>query len=120
MSGFLPAGTAIGLNLSAQVYEDERGHSVENALWIDGEVQRLSGVSFDVPRDPGTDRWRIKSTDTNEVELEFQPIGAREDRTNFGLVRTEFVQPYGRFVGRVRGHDLTDAFGVVEAHLSVW
>ncbi len=119
-SSFLPDGTPIGLNLSAQVYEDARGHSVENAVWIDGVVRRLSGVVFDLPRDPKSQPWRITSLDTDEVDLAFEPLGAREENTNFGIVRTEFVQPYGRFAGRVAGHDVTGAFGVVETHLSVW
>jgi hypothetical protein len=120
LSARLADGTPVGLNLSAQVYEDERGHSVENAFWIDGEVQVLSGVVFDVPQDPKTQPWRIRSVDTDEVDIEFEPLGAREEHTNFGLVRTDFVQPYGRFAGRVCGHDITGAFGVVEVHLSVW
>jgi hypothetical protein len=119
-STFLRDGTPVGLNLSAQVYEDERGHSVENALWIDGRAQRLSGVRFEVPQQPKSQAWRIRSIDAGEVDLEFEPLGAREEHTNFGLVRTDFVQPYGRFAGRVCGHDITGAFGVVEVHLSVW
>jgi hypothetical protein len=39
---------------------------------------------------------------------------------NLGLIRTAFVQPYGRFRGRVCGNDITGTFGVVEDHLSVW
>jgi hypothetical protein len=120
LGAFLADGTPVGLNLSAQVYEDERGHSVENALWIDGKVQRLSGVVFEVPERPKTQSWKIRSIDADEIEIEFEPFGAREEHTNFGLVRTDFVQPYGRFIGRVLGHDITGAFGVVETHLSVW
>ena len=120
LSGFLRDGTPLGLNLSADVYDDENGHSVENAFWIDGEVRPLSGVRFDVPTEPQTKPWRIRSLDSDEVDLEFEPFGAREEHTNFGLVRTDFIQPYGRFAGRVRGHDVTDCFGVVETHLSVW
>jgi hypothetical protein len=120
LNSFLRDGTAIGLNLSAQVYEDENGHSVENAFWIDGKVRQLRGVRFDVPQDPKSQRWRIQSIDTDEVDIEFEPLGAREEHVNFGLVRTDFVQPYGQFGGRVCGHDVTGAFGVVEVHLSVW
>lgn len=119
-SATLADGTPVGLNLSAQVYEDENGHSVENAFWSNGRVQKLRGVVFDVPADPKTQQWRIRSIDTDEVDLEFDPIGAREEHTNFGLVRTDFVQPYGCFTGRVCGQDVSRAFGVVETHLSVW
>ena len=120
LSALLTDGTPIGLNLSAQVYDDERGHSVENAFWVDGEVRRLSGVTFEVPSRPQTQRWRIHSIHGDEVDLDFEPLGAREEHTNFGIVRTDFVQPYGKFAGRVRGHQIDGAFGVVETHLSVW
>ena len=120
LSGVLSDGTVLGLNLSADVYDDEAGHSLENALWVDGRVSRLSGVRFRMPIEPKTKPWRIESLDSDEVELEFQPLGAREDHTSFGLVRTDFVQPYGRFTGRVREHELNGCFGVVETHVSVW
>jgi hypothetical protein len=120
LSGFLQDGTSIGLNLSSQVYDDAKGHSVENALWIDGAVRPLSGVRFEVPTAPKSKRWVIRSVDGNEVDIEFEPLGAREEHTNFGLVRTDFIQPYGRFAGHVCGHDITGCFGVVETHLSVW
>lgn len=120
LGGILPDGTRIGLNLSADVYDDEKGHSLENAFWVNGQVQRLSGVRFDVPAEPKSKRWRIQSIDSDEVDIEFQPLGAREEHTNFGLVRTDFVQPYGRFAGRVCGNDISGCFGVVEAHVSVW
>ena len=110
----------MGLNLSAQVYEDVHGHSVENALFVDGEVRRLSGVRFDVPSEPKSQTWRITSLEGGDIDLEFEPLGAREEHTNFGLVRTDFVQPYGRFAGQVCGLDFTGLFGVVEVHLSVW
>lgn len=120
LSGFAKNGTAIGLNLSAQVYDDARGHSVENAMWIDGRVHRLGGARFVLPTDPTREPWAIRSLDGDEIALEFRPLGAREERSNFGLVRTEFVQPYGNFAGRVQGYDVTGCFGVVETHLAVW
>jgi len=120
VSGVLEDGRSIGLNLSAQVYEDERGHSVENALFVDGRVRRLSGVRFAVPSQPKSQPWRIASIEGDDVDLQFEPLGAREEHTNFGLVRTDFVQPYGRFAGRVCDLDFTGLFGVVEVHLSVW
>lgn len=120
LSGFVHGGSALGLNLSAQVYDDDKGHSLENAFWIDGQLQRLGGVRFVVPSNPTTQRWGIRSLEGDEVDIEFEPLGAREERTNFGLVRTEFVQPYGNFTGRVRGYEITGCFGVVETHLAVW
>jgi hypothetical protein len=120
LNGFLDDGRPIGLNLSAEVYDDERGHSVENAAWIDGRVRPLEGVRFEVPLHPQRERWRINSLESDEVDLEFDPRGAREEHLNVGLLATDFVQPYGRFEGKVLGHDVTGCFGVVEDHRAVW
>jgi hypothetical protein len=73
-----------------------------------------------MPSNPKTGRWAIRSIDGDEVDIEFEPLGAREEHSNFGLVRTDFIQPYGRFSGRVAGHEMAGCFGVVESHLSVW
>jgi hypothetical protein len=113
-------GSTFGLNLSAEVYDDPRGHSRENAYWRDGCVTPLGGVSFHVPERPTADPWRIRSLEGDEVDLAFQPLGARAQRLDLGLVRSDFVQPYGMFRGIVAGHELVDAFGVVEDHLAVW
>lgn len=120
LSGRLADGAAVGLNLSAQVYDDDAGHSVENAFFFEDDVIPLGGVRFVVPDNPRTGRWSIRSIDGDDVDLEFQPAGALEERMNFGVVRSDFVQPYGRFAGRVCGHDVSGCFGVVETHLSVW
>jgi hypothetical protein len=113
-------GRAIGLNLSADVYDDAAGDSVENALFVDGRVTRLPGVRFHVPERPRTDRWRITSREGDAIDLAFDPVGAREEHTHLGLVRADFVQPYGRFSGHVQDHDVTGCFGVVETHRAVW
>ncbi len=119
-SGRLADGRAFGLNLSAQVYDDERGHSRENAAWIDGRVVPLGGVRFDVPPRPKDEPWRVRSLEGDEVDLEIHPEGAREEHMGVGPLRTDFVQPYGRFEGNVLGHDVSGLFGVVEDHHALW
>lgn len=110
----------LGLNLSAEVYDDAAGDSRENAVWVDGQVHALGGVRFEVPRNPGCEDWRIVSREGDEVDLTFTPLGARSQALNLRLVRSDFVQPYGSFRGRVRGHEVDGAFGVVEDHHAVW
>ncbi|MEM9068246.1 MAG: DUF2804 domain-containing protein [Myxococcota bacterium] len=112
-------GALLGLNLSAEVY-DKDGASQENALWIDGQVETLGGVRFEVPRTPGVDDWRIRSVDDDAVDLTFRPLGARAQHLDLKVLRSDFVQPYGRFHGRVRERTIDGIFGVVEDHLSVW
>ncbi|MCA9532435.1 MAG: DUF2804 domain-containing protein [Myxococcales bacterium] len=118
------AGDAVGLNLSAEVYDDAAGDSRENGFWLNGKVAPLGGVTFEVPKDPGVNDWRIVSRDQTggrpEVDLSFEPFGARRQNLDLRLVRSDFIQPYGVFRGQVLGHDVQDVFGVVEDHLAVW
>lgn len=110
----------VGLNLSAEVYDDERGDSLENAFWLDGRVRPLGGVAFEVPRQPGVEDWRIRSRRGDEVDLVFTPLGARAQHLDLKMVRSDFVQPYGTFRGKVCGQEIREVFGVVEDHTSVW
>jgi hypothetical protein len=115
-------GRRFGLNLSAHVYDDASGASVENALWLDGRLHVLGGVKFRLPASPASEVWQL----TGEgIALAFTPFGARQQRVNLGIVRSEFVQPFGVFAGHVRMPDgeelrIPPAFGVVEDHLAVW
>jgi hypothetical protein len=118
-------GRSIGLNLSALVYDRPEGSSHENALFVEGVTHGLSGVIFDVPPDPERGTWHIRSREESELELEFQPLGARKQKLDLGIVRSNFVQPYGSFRGRIQpeGMDpivLDEVFGVVEDHDALW
>ena len=121
-TGRLKDGRRFGLNLSAHVYDDAAGASVENALWLDGRLHMLDGVTFALPKSPASEVWHMRS---DAMNLAFSPLGAREQNVNLGLVRSRFVQPYGTFAGHVRlatGEELTipPSFGVVEDHFAVW
>lgn len=129
LQGITPQGQRIGLNLSALIYDDEQGNSQENALWLDGKVYPLGGVQFVLPKDPCTQPWRIhsKNPEAKEVDLQFAPLGTREEHVNLGLIRSDFIQPYGTYQGTLcpMGFGLPSLsvgglFGVVETHHSVW
>ncbi len=120
LAGRSESGKRIGLNLSAEIYDDAEGNSRENAYWLDGSLTALSGVTFDVPENAGVDDWRIQSKTDGLVDLRFRPLGARAQHLDLGLIRSDFVQPYGLFEGRVGNEALRDVFGVVENHVSVW
>ncbi len=111
-------GHAIGLNLSAEVY-DRHGVSEENAYWVDGKVFPLGAVRFELPpeRALATEPWHLVG---DRVDLTFRPLGARAQRLDLRLLQSIFVQPYGAFHGRLADHVIHDAFGVVEDHRSVW
>lgn len=123
--GLLPGGRRFGLNLSAHVYDDARGHSRENAVWRDGQPSAIGGVAFELPADPVSQPWRIRSLQGDSVGLLFTPCGARRQHLELGLVASRFVQPWGHFDGQLRTADgetltLQRVWGVVEDHLARW
>lgn len=118
-------GRRFGLNLSAHVYDDARGHSRENALWLDGAVCPLGGVRFALPADPQRAPWRIHSLQGDGIDLVFTPYGARRQHLELGLVASRFVQPWGEFSGYLRTSEgerlqLDRVWGVVEDHHARW
>ena len=127
-SGQALSGERIGLNLSAEVYEDHFGNGLENALWIDGKMYIIGGVEFDLGYRPLTDYWLIKTKDNQPhckresgderkegqgeitdgqdemviLDLSFQPSGSRSSSINLAfVVVSKFIQPYGFFSGTV-------------------
>lgn len=122
---------AIGINLSADVYDIE-GASQENAIWINGQVYIVGGVKFIIPAQADTDEWQIQSKDPTEseyIDLRFQPTGARQDHTDLYLLKSDFIQPFGYFYGNIlvtasdgsmRSIHVQHAFGVVEDHNAAW
>jgi hypothetical protein len=120
----LADGRRVGLNLSALVYDDARGESEENVVFVDGRLHSLGGARFELPRNPATEPWRVTSIRPGEFELTFEPRGAHRENTNALVLKSQFVQPFGVFTGFVRSGDeaidVSGAVGVVEDHAAVW
>ncbi|CAF1638965.1 unnamed protein product, partial [Didymodactylos carnosus] len=125
----------LGINFSADIYNDDQGVSMENALWIDGKVFSIGKIIYDLPEEQfqTTKYWNIHSDDTSgsndidniNVQLTFEPLGSKEKHLNVIILVAHFVQPYGRFNGTIQinkneVYTITNAFGVVENHYSKW
>ncbi len=118
-------GQPLGLNLSALVYDDDRGNSRENALWCQGQVWPLGGVVFELPVDPERQTWHIRSREPGQVDLRFEPWGARCQNLNALAIVSRYVQPYGRFYGTLQPPGgpqwcVDGAVGVTEQHFARW
>ena len=107
----------VALNLTRNVVVGEELN--ENAIWLDGKLQRLDTALFERVGQ----RWRVGSRDSR-VDLTFTPLGARTENLNLGVVRSRFEQFYGRFHGSLRhGDEVVDidgAVGLFEDHDSKW
>ncbi len=121
----LQDGRRVGLNLSAEVYDDETGSSRENALFVDGRVLPLAGVDFDLQLEPTRDPWRVYSRRDRSIDLVFRPAGFRAQRLDLRLIRSDFVQAFGTWEGTVAVDGvspirLESPFGVAEDHYARW
>jgi hypothetical protein len=100
------------------------GDATDCALWLEGRRVKLRRVRFDYDSSQLMSPWRISDVD-GLVDLRFQPAGQRVDDTNFGVVISQFHQPYGVFSGTLRSpegeiYTLEDVYGVTEEHYARW
>ena len=100
----------------------------ENVLFYDGKIHKLSEVSFNIPQKDGKDDflspWTFTSDD-NRFHMDFTPILDRASCTNFGVLKSDQHQLFGRFTGRITLDDGTvlpvkDFFGFAEKVENKW
>ena len=120
LSGRLPTGESLGLNLSSGV--NETGVT-ENCLWLDGRLAKVDGVLFDFDEDDLDLSWEITSHD-GSVSLRFEPLGAYRVERNAWITATRFAQLFGRFEGFVRiegqEHTIDGMHGFAERQYLRW
>eukprot|EP00455_Lapot_gusevi_P043596 TRINITY_DN5323_c0_g1_i3.p1 TRINITY_DN5323_c0_g1~~TRINITY_DN5323_c0_g1_i3.p1 ORF type:complete len:161 (-),score=33.37 TRINITY_DN5323_c0_g1_i3:264-713(-) len=130
--------TIVGVNLSDDVYNDNRNISQENAIWLNGNVFSVGRVVFHIPDRPHYQTWKLRSDKFDfhnshiRIELDFIPRGTREEHMHLEVIALDFVQPFGEFSGKIsirtdtesgeKWNDLViqKAYGVVEDHYSKW
>ena len=108
--GFAVDGRRIGWNLVTGVNDEPSGS--ERCIWIDGAASEPGPVVF------ADDLSSVSFSEGGG--LAFTSWGAREDRTNYLLIRSEYRQPFGTFTGTLPGGvELAEGYGVMEWH-DVW
>jgi hypothetical protein len=117
MNATTDTGIEFGVNLVADF-----NNSIENALWVNGEVLQLSQATFSYGRPVEKATWQIATLD-GAITMEFKPLGMRGEDINALLMMSRFKQPFGVFTGIVRlngqNHKFT-GYGVVEEHFAKW
>jgi hypothetical protein len=105
--GTLEDGRFAGWNLVRGIHDAE--HGSERAVWVEGHEPVEAGpVEF--------------AADLSGVGgLTFTPEATRRRRDDFGLVRSDYVQPFGTFTGELPGGlVLREGRGVMERHSALW
>ncbi len=108
---------SIGINLVALFNE-----SLENVLFVDGNLYPLDKAVFRFSEPADKTPWHIKTND-GVLDMHFYPEGARKDYINVGFLKHQFIQPFGKFEGKINvdGNCIAfTAYGVTENHHSIW
>ncbi|UJJ32224.1 DUF2804 domain-containing protein [Halopseudomonas maritima] len=116
----LPDGRRLGFNLAAGV--NETGFT-ENGLWLDEQLIKVDMVDFQFDRSAPLAPWQLRSAD-GQIDLQFAPVGCRQEKRNALLLASNFKQHFGQYSGvlRLPGETLqiADAWGLVEDHYARW
>lgn len=112
--GTLDEGTPVGFNLSEGF---TRGY--ENAVWIGDSLQKTADVNFDFNADSPDQPWTVRSSD-GAIDLTLMVEGVRHHQTNLRIVTSEYLQPLGRWHGRVVDREVHGLFGIAESHSALW
>jgi hypothetical protein len=105
------AGNEVTWNVVAGMHDDSRGS--ERTTWTGARADELPGALF--------------SEDLTEVTfpgdpavLRFSAEAERARRDDFGLLMSDYRQPFGRFSGSLPGAELAWGLGVMERHEARW
>lgn len=117
-------GHVIGFNLGAK-WTDGTGIT-ENGIIVDGKVIKLNeNVLFEYSKENFMKPWKIKTTVTDRVDLQFIPIYERIANSNFIIFKSEIHQMVGYFSGRIAIDtdeyiEIEGICGCAEDHFGQW
>lgn len=104
-------GRPITWNVVAGMHDDSRGS--ERALWAGSRATELPGALF-------SDGLDEVSFPGDPAVLRFTAEAERARRDNFGILMSDYRQPFGSFSGSLPGADLAWGLGVMERHEAHW
>lgn len=119
--GRLFDGRSVGINL-VEGFNEGREDTNENALWVGDRLIPLGRATFEFDRDHPDRLWSL-TTECGTVELYFWPYHVYRDVRRWKIIDSWFIQPAGRFEGRLRIDDQThevSLYGVTEDQDILW
>ena len=109
----------LGFNFSNGVNETS---FTENGIWVDGKMVPVNGINIIYNRFNPNDKWKVFTND-GKVNLIFTPEGARHERINALVIKSNFYQFFGHYEGTIEydGKKLeVSAVGFSEKHYAKW
>jgi hypothetical protein len=114
--GVLDDGTPIGFNFVQGPGEHD---GLENVVWMGDTLQPTSAVAIDFKESRPADPWDLRSDD-GAIDMSLYVEGLRDHERNFRIVTSDYIQPMGRWHGRVIDREVHDLFGIAEQHHVKW
>jgi hypothetical protein len=103
-SGLATDGRIVGLQFGGK-WTEGTGFT-ENALCIDGVLTKIhEELEWTYDWDECMRPWRVRTKQTDQVDVELRPFFDRHDSTDLKIVKMEVHQCFGRWSGRIRGAD---------------
>jgi Protein of unknown function (DUF2804) len=116
-AGYDSSGKILGANLTDNLIADQRSWN-ECAMWHGGAMSLLNPVKFDFDERHTMKPWEIHDAE-GRVSLSFVPECEKIEDLNFGVIKTHYRQPLGKYNGFLvddagTKHEVRDIFGVAE------
>jgi hypothetical protein len=117
-------GRRLGINLGGK-WTDNTGLT-ENGVFVDGKLTKISeDVSFEYDEQNFMKTWKISSTVSDCVDLNFTPFYERIAKSNFAVIKSEVHQMVGHFSGYIKTESgesvsISHLLGCAEAHKAKW
>jgi hypothetical protein len=117
-------GRTIGLNIGGG-WTDGTGMT-ENGFCIDGRLHKIhTDLAFDYDHADCTKPWRIRTPESDRLDLRFDPFFERVDRTNLLILKSHVNQVFGYYSGTFVTEDgerisLDGLLGWVEQQNARW
>ncbi len=121
-SGFQNDGRTIGLNLGYGF--GDTSHATENAVILNGKIQKLNLVDFKYDSKNFMAPWTMHSDD-GRLELTFTPFFERVARTDAKVLVSEVHQMFGKYNGSFFSDEgeniqIANLIGFAEEHHARW
>ena len=113
--GKLADGTPLGIN-AVRHFNAE----LENVLWLGETPYALGPVAYNYAPPLDQHPWTMTG---EALRLQLNPYGARRENLNFGVLKSQFVQAYGKVTGQLYHNQQWQSFeghGLMEEHEARW
>lgn len=120
----IQGGKCIGINLGGG-WTDGTGMT-ENGILFEGRINKIrERVLFHYNKGDIMKPWKIKTQNSDRIDVEFIPLYDRKAITNLSFIKSNMHQVFGHFSGTVildneERLNIDSIFGCIEEHNAIW